>query len=256
MEKAADALAAAGYNVRVVSAQFTEWATAADEDVLARRQNAWMNSVVRYDRRSSPGLYSRSGARFRAAGAIAGLAGAKRIPRSVVRAARGRVHRELLDAVLAAPFDLVYGSGSAISVAAEASERSGRPYALDLEDFHSAEEDGSTRRSRTMMALTRRIEREILPGAAFVTAASDAISRAYEREYAVKPATIDNVFPLSQLSDERVGHESRPLTLYWFSQTIGNGRGIEDAVVAAGMVSTPMELHLRGRESPGYLDAL
>jgi transketolase len=41
MLKAADALAEAGYRVRVVSVRHTQWATEADRDVRRRRTGAW-----------------------------------------------------------------------------------------------------------------------------------------------------------------------------------------------------------------------
>src|SRR4029077_16230476 len=46
------------------------------------------------------------------------------------------------------------------------------------------------------------------------------------------------------------------LKLYWFSQTIGPGRGLEDAVEAMGRAGIPGELHLRGRAIPEYLEGL
>jgi glycosyltransferase involved in cell wall biosynthesis len=44
--------------------------------------------------------------------------------------------------------------------------------------------------------------------------------------------------------------------MYWFSQTIGPGRGLEDAVQAAGLAEINCELHLLGNPSGGYLDRL
>ena len=44
--------------------------------------------------------------------------------------------------------------------------------------------------------------------------------------------------------------------LYWFSQTIGPRRGLEDVVRAMGRTSVPGELHLRGRADAEYLALL
>jgi glycosyltransferase involved in cell wall biosynthesis len=44
--------------------------------------------------------------------------------------------------------------------------------------------------------------------------------------------------------------------LYWFSQTIGPGRGLEDAVAAMGRASLRGSLNLRGRPLPGYVERL
>jgi glycosyltransferase involved in cell wall biosynthesis len=39
--------------------------------------------------------------------------------------------------------------------------------------------------------------------------------------------------------------------LHWCGQTIGEGRGLEEAVKAAGLLGTAVELHLRGHVSEG-----
>jgi glycosyltransferase involved in cell wall biosynthesis len=46
--------------------------------------------------------------------------------------------------------------------------------------------------------------------------------------------------------------EPSPLRLHWFSQTIGAGRGLEEVIEAAALLSEPVELHLRGRPAAGY----
>jgi glycosyltransferase involved in cell wall biosynthesis len=40
--------------------------------------------------------------------------------------------------------------------------------------------------------------------------------------------------------------------LYWFSQTIGPGRGLEEAIATLGNMQIPAELSLRGFISPAY----
>jgi glycosyltransferase involved in cell wall biosynthesis len=44
--------------------------------------------------------------------------------------------------------------------------------------------------------------------------------------------------------------------LYWFSQSVGPGRGIEDVIEAAALLDTPVELALRGRIAPAYAASL
>jgi glycosyltransferase involved in cell wall biosynthesis len=44
--------------------------------------------------------------------------------------------------------------------------------------------------------------------------------------------------------------------LYWYSQVIGPGRGLEDAVNALALLERPCELHLRGSSLPGYDEQL
>jgi len=87
-----------------------------------------------------------------------------------------------------------------------------------------------------------------LPGCAYVTAASDGIAESYNNKYGVsKPTTILNVFPLGNRPQKFKNSGNSSLRLYWFSQTIGPGRGLEDIIKAMGVLKGyEIELHLRG----------
>jgi glycosyltransferase involved in cell wall biosynthesis len=167
-----------------------------------------------------------------------------------------RAHTDLLHAASTEPVDLFYGGTSgALAAAAGAARRAGVPYALDLEDFHTAEqEDGVS--ARLAHALVERIERAVLPGAAFVTAASEAIAAAYRAKYGVHPLSVNNTLPLPPEPPDIAPSPGPGLRLYWFSQTIGPGRGLEDATRAMGKAGIPGELHVRGRATAGYLEGL
>ena len=251
MLKAADALAMAGYRVRVVSTRHIAWATAVDDVVRAPRRASWQWTVVDYSRGGSPATYAWSGARRRLARSVAGAIGVSRCPVAIAARAYGRVHSELVRRAIAEPSDLYYGGTTgALAATAEAARRTGVPYALDLEDFHSGEHDEA--RSRFTHSLARRIEGSILPGAAVLTASSSAISAAYNDTYGVSPVTVRNTFPLPARAPDVHRRDPERLKLYWFSQTIGPGRGLEDAVRAIGLAGVASELHLRGRLVPAY----
>jgi glycosyltransferase involved in cell wall biosynthesis len=138
---------------------------------------------------------------------------------------------------------------------AEAGRRADVPFALDLEDFHSAERDAGAA-SALGHALAERIEKAVLPDAQFLTASSAAIAGAYANTYGVHPVTVHNTFPLPARAPALEPSPGEGLRLYWFSQTIGAGRGLEDAVRGVGLAGMPGELHLRGRPVPGYVDIL
>src|SRR3954463_12573288 len=140
MLKAADACHQAGYAVRVISTRTNGWSTAADTAIAASRQWTWR--FVNYDRSEATTTWLRSGARHKAARAFANLLTS--VPASVATLAFARVHRELVDAILDAPADFVYGGTTgAIAAVAEAARRSGTPFAVDFEDFHCAEHEAS-----------------------------------------------------------------------------------------------------------------
>lgn len=253
MLKAADALAEAGYRVRVVSARHTLWAEEADRDVRRRRTGAWDWTVVDVSRDSARARNLVTGLRRRAAERLARLAGAASLPLWLAARAFSRVHPELVRAALEQPADLYYGGTTgALAAAAEAARRARVPYGLDLEDFHSGEQEPGPL-AEAIHALAVRVERAVLPGARVLTTSSEAIAGAYVRDYGVEAVVVHNVFPLPASPPDTTPAPGEGLRLYWFSQTIGPGRGLEDAVRAMGLGSIPGELHLRGRALPAYL---
>ncbi|HWB10163.1 MAG TPA: hypothetical protein VG826_13115 [Pirellulales bacterium] len=254
MLKAADALDLAGYDVRVVSSLSAGWATQADDD--ARRRRTWRWAAVDSRRHAAPRTYFISGLRFHGARRLARLFGTGRLPLSLAARGYARLHDELVAAIVSEPCDLIYaGQTGALAAAAVAGRRMGVPYALDLEDFHSAEAADEPA-NRLAMDLAARIEREILPGAEFLTAGSAAIANAYEGTYGRRPIPINNAFPLPPRAPDIRVSPGAGLKLYWFSQTIGTGRGLEDVVRAMGLARLPGELHLRGSSNAAYADAL
>jgi len=251
MLKAADALAEEGYEVAVVSTRSTPWAAEADLDVRNRRRERWKSIVIDYSRSGRPLLYVKSGLRRRIARALA--ARTREAPYRLATRAFARVHEELVSAAFATSADFFYGGTTGgVAAAFEAARRADRRYALDLEDFFSGEPpEGSLDQK-----LAERIEREILPGARFLTASSRPIAEAYAAKYGVTAATIHNVFPLPARPPDLESRPEGPLRLYWFSQTVGPGRGLEEAIAAAGVSGIEGELHLRGAIAESYRETL
>ena len=256
MLKAADAFHQAGYRVRMISTRTAGWTTAADEAIAASR--GWQWRVVNYDRGEAPATWLRSGARHKAARAFANLVTS--VPPSVATAAFARVHRELVDAILEEPSGLIYGGTTgAIAAVAEAGRRSGGAFAVDFEDYHCAEHespDGDLSNS-----LGGRVMRWASDGAAFVTAGSAAIAQACRDELGIPAIPINNVFPLPASAPDRADRpdrldDQREFSVYWFSQTIGPNRGLEDVIRALGLTARPASLTLRGCAAPGYVESL
>ncbi len=256
MLKAADALHGAGYRVRVVSANHTAWAEAADREIAASREWTWVS--VDYSRGSAAVARLTTGIRFKAAQGISSRVGAERVPMAVAVRAYSRAHDELVRAVESAPADLIYGGTTgALAAVAEASASLGVPYAVDFEDLHSGEHDADE--GDEFPALAARVERSVIEAARFATAGSPLIADAYADRYGVRPTPIHNTFSIAfgdgpglQRGEMREQTRRAPLRVYWFSQTIGPGRGLDDAVRACGRVEHPIEIHLRGRAIPEY----
>ena len=252
MLKAADAFHERGYRVRVVSTRTGGWATEADAMIGGSR--GWQWHVVNYGRAEAPATWFRTGSRHRAARALANLV--KSVPRRIAVAAYGRLHRELVDAILEEPADFVYGGTTgAIAAVADAAHRARTPFAVDFEDFHCAEHESPD--GNLSNDLARSIMRFASDGAAFVTAGSDAIARACRDQLGIHAMPVNNVFPLPEKPPaerpDRIGGE---FGAYWFSQTIGPGRGLEDVVRALGLTAQRASLTLRGCPAPAYAKSL
>ena len=255
MLKAADALHEAGYSVRVVSANYTPWAERGDRDARAHRRWSW--SLVDYRRESAPWMYWKSGVRFHLAQQVSEAVGARRAPWYVVTSAFSRAGHELVRAALAEPTDFYYGGTTgALASVAGAAARAGVPYGIDFEDLHSAEHADTTASGRLANTLAARIEERLIGQAVFVTTSSGPIADRYRELYGVRPLVVHNTFPLPGRAPSAEQNTDAPLKLYWFSQTIGPGRGLEDVVAAAGLGGLPCELHLRGHVADAYRSAL
>jgi glycosyltransferase involved in cell wall biosynthesis len=124
---------------------------------------------------------------------------------------------------------------------------------FDAEDFHSGEnaEEGHGAVSN---AIARLLESHLLPECDHLTAASPLIAKAYEATYGVAPTTILNVFPLLEAVEPRPAPS--PPSFYWFSQTVGPGRGIEAMLGILRLLDRPLRIDLRGHISDDYRKSL
>src|SRR4029077_20628013 len=67
---------------------------------------------------------------------------------------------------------------------------------------------------------------------------------------------IHNTFPLPSQSPDCSRSNPQLLRFFWFSQTIGPGRGLEQAVTAIGRAAVGAELTLVGRPHASFVDDL
>ncbi len=128
--------------------------------------------------------------------------------------------------------------------------RSGRKVAADFEDWHSEDLLPTDRRGRPL-GLLRGLEHQLLHHAAYTTTTSVALSAALAaRSGAPPPHVLTNSFPLQP--DPRSGPPGSPPAFFWFSQTLGRGRGLEEFCAAWVLTKQPSRLVLLGQPSPGF----
>lgn len=251
--KEADALHEAGHDVNVLCAHWANWAVETDDKLLASRK--WQCTYVGGSPRQQVALYY--GTRLRQAICRRILPiGPQLVP--LQERAACRVLPELIAAAKCIRAHLyIAHTPSALPAAAEAARMHRAKFGFDAEDLHAAmEPEPDSVREKTLAV---RLENRFLPDCTYFTAASPGTAEAYLARYPLlHPVTILNVFP-TKLRPRTFRSNTResPITLYWFSQTIGPGEGLEDAIRAMAMLQHHnIAIHLRGTCSPGYREAL
>jgi glycosyltransferase involved in cell wall biosynthesis len=126
----------------------------------------------------------------------------------------------------------------------------GRLVAADVEDWHS-EDLLPTERAHRPLSLLRTIERTLLHRAAYCSTTSHALADAlHARCGGRRPDVFTNAFPLQP--DPRRGPPGHPPAFFWFSQTIGPGRGLESFLAAWRLTRHPSRIVLLGETSRDY----
>jgi glycosyltransferase involved in cell wall biosynthesis len=141
----------------------------------------------------------------------------------------------------------------ALAVAVNAAKRLQAKCGFDAEDFHRFEL--SDDKADQDVQLKIQVEEKYMPQADYLTAGSPLIAKAYEQVLTRKITSILNVFPAVNIP-LKIERENT-IKLFWFSQTIGPGRGIEIIIKAMALLNTPqLELHLLGECHEFYKNEL
>ena len=126
----------------------------------------------------------------------------------------------------------------------------GRRVAADIEDWHS-EDLLPADRARRPLALIRATERALLHRAAHTTTTSHTLADALHARYGgARPEVISNSFPL-QPAPVRDTPREVP-ALFWFSQTLGPGRGLEQFLAAWARTRHESRVVLLGEARAGF----
>jgi hypothetical protein len=251
--KEADALHAAGFQVRIVAGDTMQTVRELDRSILAGA--AWQAQRVGFQ----PGLGRHVAAVVRRSCRILIDRG---ICPSVAAAgwAESQIIGRLARAAAAEPADLYIGHYlPGLAAAARAARVHHAVLGFDAEDSH-VDELPAEPAWKGRRAARELIERTFLPQCRHLTAASPLIAEALKIRYGVDAVSVLNVFPLKEApgvpcDPPSYSGQGAP-TLYWFSQTIGPGRGLESVIDALGRMRSPANLHLRGNPAKGYADVL
>lgn len=235
---AADALHAAGHQIRVVAVDALP--ENAERDTAVMRHRSWRLDRVNLRHGDIGGFTNRAAGRL-----------VRMVSRQPERMVSPYVD-QLTRTACAQPADVVLGyTFGALPVAVRAAERLDAIAGFDIEDLHAGELPDEPRFAAAL-EIAEHVERRYLPRCRTLTAASDGIADAIAATYGVsRPFVVLNTFPLAERPAEPPPRAGAP-SMYWYSAVIGRGRGIEDALGAMALLKRPVELHLRGTIAPEY----
>ena len=152
----------------------------------------------------------------------------------------------LLDLAMSESADwFIAHTQAALPIAAEAANHWNAKLGFDCEDLLAENRSDPA-------DIVELIQRRYLSLCDYVSVPSKSIGDRLSRDYAIpSPHILYNVAP-AELADGMTSPKERPtkpaLRLHWFGQTVGPGRGIEEAIAALSLLANPrVELHLRGR---------
>ena len=124
---------------------------------------------------------------------------------------------------------------------------------VDFEDWFSEDLLPEARASRPIKQL-KSLENRLINECTYCLTTSHAMAEAMAKAYNAKsPTVIYNTFPWEerkQLDGKICDRQNLNIpSIHWFSQTIGEGRGLEILFQSLQYIKEPIEIHLRGNYS-------
>lgn len=248
--KEATALAARGYEVSVVYNFWSMWADKADDSILKQNSNiSWVKAGSHPVHSRFVYWYTR--VRYKLCRVLAGLF-LNNVPLQAQAATQFYPELKKKAGNIKAGLYIAHNIG-ALAAAAAAAKKNNGLYAFDAEDFHRAQEQDDHRQAHSINV----IESHYFPGAVFITAASPLIAAEYKKLYpGIEFPVINNVFS-RQNQPVFFTPGKTPLKLYWFSQTVGLKRGVQDVISAMNSITGfAIELTILGDASGTVKDIL
>jgi len=142
-----------------------------------------------------------------------------------------RTSYALLKKVKSVKADLYIAHGlGALPAAIKAAQKNNAKACIDFEDYYSGQWEENSQNYKQY----KWIENKFIPKISFCTAASPLIADKYKKDFSfLFPVIINNVFSKIYLqSGLRPYKQEDTLKLFWFSQTVGKGRGVEEIIEA------------------------
>ncbi|ACU06094.1 glycosyltransferase [Pedobacter heparinus] len=238
--KEAETLHNLGYQVKVICCFYQSWAQKFDQEIIDRNPEMYIYCGGTPLRDKIP--YFRS--RLRQKICVLLFSYIKRM--QIAENAISRTHREALAIAGQIKTDLYIAHNlGALPTAVLAAKKTNARVGYDAEDMHSGQ--FTSKKDKTYL-LNKYIETKYFKHTDYFTAASPLIAAFYHKLYPdLQPVVINNVFRKTSLNLKQNYKTGGCLKLFWFSQTVGPNRGLEQIIKAMAITAHPVQLHLLGK---------
>ncbi len=243
--KEAQALAANGYKVHLIFTQYVPYLIDFDAVILKK------NPIWTYDclNRTSKSIYTQSQNYLAAALqkiCLVLLLRGKKSDFNLCHAINRYFFWQLKKAVAVKADLYIAHNLAALPVAVFAAKKNQSKCGFDAEDFHRNEVSDDP--ENLDVVLKSLIENQYFPKTDYLTAGSLSIARLYQKLFPAKNINpILNVFPMVKEVPLPTESINQALKLFWFSQSIGLNRGLQDVLAAIKLLEEEqIELHLLG----------
>jgi len=243
--KEADSLTQQGFDVKVIYQYWSEYATKLDHELLADKK--WSAILVGGTPSINKLYYWISRIRHKSYAFVSQYFSMKY---GFAENTIARTNKLLLKEALKINADLYIAHNlGALPVAVNAAKANKTKCGFDAEDFHRNEISDDV--NSFDVRLKKYIEDEYLKEIDYFTAASPLIANAYRELYPqLNPVVINNVFEIRNQPKINT-NKNNVLKLFWFSQTVGRNRGLEDIIGALNVINNSLiQLHFLGALSP------
>ena len=239
--KEAISLSDSGYKVTVVYNYWSDWADEQDQELIQIYPNITFIKVGG-DPRHDKWMYAFTRIRHKIFRLL------NQVFSSILyfaSRAECRAYEELKTACLEIKADLYIAHHvGLLPVAYLAAQQHKAKWGFDAEDFHR----GLNEFDLASVQRSILLENTFIERCDYLSASSPLIAAAYEQLYGKEVQVINNVFSKKYQQSHASQTVSLPIGLFWFSQTIGKGRGIEDILQAmAGFENGSFKLTLLGQ---------
>lgn len=232
--KEANAFAEAGHSVTVLYCFWIDWAQKADRKILAEAK--WEHKLVGGTPLNNKWSYWFSRILFKVVKTLNILLSNKL---GFAELSQARCYNQLLKTAKNVRADWYIGHNlGALAIAVNAAKFNSGKAGFDFEDYHREENEYMKKADKRRIEY---LEKKYLPQVNYISTASPLITQQVKinfQELAIPFITLNNTFSLKDL--HKLTHKERgdnTLQLFWFSQTVGAGRGLETVLQALNILN-------------------